>query len=187
MSVCSWECWLLLWNMKMSTGCDIWESLFSEWIILKWDYHQGADAKRSRSRSVHRRRCLLACAYCDRTHINAGQNEALGYYLKCITQRRRCILLESEGCREVSQAFSLLRTMFLEIFMATRVSQKNINKRMTWIIKGMIQMTLRERLMPLLPLIWMIFIFPNFSSSSFCDLLLLQSPAFSPPHNRSEV
>lgn len=45
MSVCSWECWLLLWNMKMSTGSDIWESLFSEWIILKWDYHQGADAK----------------------------------------------------------------------------------------------------------------------------------------------
>lgn len=137
MSVCSWECWLLLWNMKMSTGCDIWESLFSEWIILKWDYHQGADAKRSRSRSVHRhrRQCLLACAYCGLTHINAGQNEALGYYLKCITQRRRCILLESEGCRGVSQAFSLLWTMFLEIFLATQESQKNINKRMTWIIK----------------------------------------------------
>lgn len=190
MSVCSWECWLLLWNMKMSTGCDIWESLFSEWIILKWDYHQGADAKRSRSRSVHRhrRQCLLACAYCDRTHINAGQNEALGYYLKCITQRRRCILLESEGCREVSQALSLLWTRFLEIFLATQESQKNINKRMTHLIKGMIQTTLRERLMPLLPLIWMIFIFLNFSSwSSFCYLLLLQSPAFSPPYNTSEV
>lgn len=34
---------------EKSTGYDIWESQFSEWIILKWDYHQGADAKHSRS------------------------------------------------------------------------------------------------------------------------------------------
>lgn len=158
MSVCSWECWLLLWNMKMSTGSDIWESLFSEWIILKWDYHQGADAKRSRSRSVHRhrRQCLLACAYCDRTHINAGQNEALGYYLKCITQRRCCILLEWRLPWGFS-CFSLLWTMFLEIFLAKQESQKKINKRMTQIIKGMIEMTLRERLMSLLPIF-----FPQF-------------------------
>lgn len=58
-------------------------------------------------------------------------------------------MLESEGCREVSQAFSLLWTRFLEMFLATQESQKNINKRMTQIIKGMIQMTLKERLMPL--------------------------------------
>lgn len=39
------DCWLLQQNIKISTGFHIWVSVFSECVILKWDLHQGIDAK----------------------------------------------------------------------------------------------------------------------------------------------
>lgn len=50
----------------------------------------------------------------------------------------------------------MLWTVFLEILAATQESKKNIKMRLTWIISITTQMTLWERLMPLLPLIWVI-------------------------------
>lgn len=58
MTMCSQDCWLLHWNIKISTGYDIWESLFSESIIFKWDCHQGMDAKHFHSPCVHAQ-CIL--------------------------------------------------------------------------------------------------------------------------------
>lgn len=128
--------------MKMSTGCDIWESLFSEWIILKRDYHQGADAKHSHSHlelawtsvRVYQCRCLFVCAFCDRTHIHAGPNEAPWVLSEMHNREETWQIVGVKGVREVSLAFHCCGLCFWRF--------QNTKKKLSRLISITTEMTL---------------------------------------------